>query len=152
MSKKNKRNVLNQIIEEPAENTQEVVEKEVIQIDMALLSQGEVIPDIKEEPMTLEELVAQEEFINEIPEELEVEEQKELVKEFWDNVEEELEKEPVVKVTFQEEDKKDLDEKFGVNIEEEIEEIIQVVSTPRTIASLSRDEYRHFLRTGVMPK
>jgi len=62
MSKKVKRGLLNQIIEEtPEETTQEeVVESQPISIDAALLT--------PEPEMTLEEVVAQEEFIEEVPE------------------------------------------------------------------------------------
>jgi len=66
MAKKNRRGILNQIVEETKEELlqEDVVEQEPLVVDLKAEA-----PEIQEELMAEEEIIAQEEYINEVPEE-----------------------------------------------------------------------------------
>jgi hypothetical protein len=124
MSKKNKSGVLNQIIEEPEEVTQEVAEKESLVID----------PEVLETKLiAFEEVVAQEEFLDEVPE--------------LDD-EPSVEELPVEELPIEELPLEEVKSEGQV-----FDDVKKIIEAPeRTIESLTRGELRDFQRTGILPK
>jgi len=122
MAKKNRRGILNQIVEETKEELlqEDVVEQEPLVVDLKAEA-----PEIQEELMAEEEIIAQEEYINEVPEEPCTCTEPCVCEEPCQDPCT-CECEPVITATIKEEDVKDLDENFGIKFEEEIEKILPV--------------------------